>query len=348
LTTCELLPTTRYLGSKRKLLGALERVFAGISFERAADPFCGSGAVSYLLKCMGKQVNASDVLKWNVTCTGALLASPDAGFAPALEAVLRQIPMEGVAPGFIETTFDDLFFTREENRFMDQYLAAVSGWGWARKRAAYHVLFQAALAKRPYNLFHRANLYMRQQQVKRSFGNKTTWDTPFDILLRRYAAELMGAWFVSEQPATVRQMDVDAVDFSEVDLVYLDPPYMPKKGMGVDYLDYYHLLEGICLEDNELWRERILHRYRHKPLMGRGESPWCRARDIGVTFEEVIRKCGDAAIVISYRSDGIPTVDELVAMLTDCGKRVTIVDLGKYTYALSRNTRSREVLLVGQ
>jgi hypothetical protein len=43
------------------------------------------------------------------------------------------------------------------------------------KRAiAYSALCQACLAKRPYNLFHRANLYMRTQDVERSFGNKTT------------------------------------------------------------------------------------------------------------------------------------------------------------------------------
>jgi adenine-specific DNA-methyltransferase len=347
LNRCELLPSTRYLGSKRKLLAALEGVFSDISFERVWDPFCGSGSVSYLLKCMGKEVHASDVLQWNATCTGALLSSPDAGFMPALETVLRQIPNEGTSPGFIENTFDGLFFTRDENRFIDQYIAAVSGWPADRKRAAYHVLFQAALAKRPYNLFHRANLYMRQRRVKRSFGNKTTWDTPFAVLLRRYATELTRAWFAAERSVHAQQMDVDEVDFSGADLVYLDPPYMPQKGMGVDYLDYYHLLEGISLEDNDLWQQRILHRYRHMPLIGRGESPWCRATEVSAAFRRVIRKCGNAAVVISYRSDGIPAVDELVAMLTDCGKQVTIVDLGKYTYALSRNTKSREVILVG-
>ena len=349
----ELLPSTRYLGSKRKLLPALQAVLSSVSFESAADPFCGSGAVAYLLKTMNKHVLASDVLNWNVICTSALLGEPDFGFLPALEKVLVEIENiafehHAAAPGFIECHFEGLFYTSDENRFMDRYISAVADWSVQRRQFALHVLFQAALAKRPYNLFHRANLYMRQQQVQRSFGNKTTWDTPFNVLVRRYAEELCTAWFGSSRKVSVCQRDVNDADFTGVDLVYLDPPYMPKKGMGVDYLDYYHLLEGIALDDNALWRQKLLHRYKHKPLAGRGENPFCSATRITGAFESVIEKCADATIVLSYRSDGIPDVATLVAMLRHIGKRVTVVDCGKYIYALSRNAKSREVILVAE
>jgi len=45
---------------------------------------------------------------------------------------------------------------------------------------AYFALFQACIIKRPYNLFHRKNLYVRMAKVKRSFGNKKTWDSSFE------------------------------------------------------------------------------------------------------------------------------------------------------------------------
>lgn len=44
---------------------------------------------------------------------------------------------------------------------------------------AFFALSQSCIIKRPYNLFYRKNLYMRTSNVKRSFGNKKTWDTPF-------------------------------------------------------------------------------------------------------------------------------------------------------------------------
>ncbi len=43
-------------------------------------------------------------------------------------------------------------------------------------------LFQSCISKRPYNLFHRKNLYVRTADVKRNFGNKTTWDKPFESI----------------------------------------------------------------------------------------------------------------------------------------------------------------------
>jgi hypothetical protein len=40
-------------------------------------------------------------------------------------------------------------------------------------------------------------------------------------------------------------------------------------------------------------------------------------------------------------------VEELIGFLKKAGKKVTIFDGGTYTYALSKNCVSREVVLVG-
>ena len=54
---------------------------------------------------------------------------------------------------------------------------------------ARHALNQACLMKRPFNLFHRKNLYIRTANVERQFGNKTTWETPFPTLFTRLVKE---------------------------------------------------------------------------------------------------------------------------------------------------------------
>jgi DNA adenine methylase/adenine-specific DNA-methyltransferase len=53
-------PELRYMGSKHRLLPWIHGVIRTIDFETAADPFVGSGCVSYLMKAMGKRVIASD------------------------------------------------------------------------------------------------------------------------------------------------------------------------------------------------------------------------------------------------------------------------------------------------
>ena len=85
---------------------------------------------------------------------------------------------------------------------------------------------------------------MRTADVNRSFGNKATWDTPFEAHFRKFAAEANHAVFDSGLPC--RALCLDALEVpGRYDLVYIDTPYVNRAGTGVDYLDFYHFLEGI-------------------------------------------------------------------------------------------------------
>jgi adenine-specific DNA-methyltransferase len=341
----EMFPKTRYLGSKRKLLGLLAGVFDSISFESALDPFSGTGAAAYLLKTMGKKVTASDVLESNAVAARALVENSGTLLGGEVDALVDGLPISNAPAGFVEQTFDGIFFEREENRFIDGVLPRIAKLKDAKKDLALFALFQACLAKRPYNLFHRANLSMRRRDVERSFGNKTTWDCPFGDLIRRFAGQADKAVFDSGRECRTFKADVLEIDPTGFDLVYLDPPYVSARGVGVDYLDYYHFLEG--LSNPKAWPNRILHRYKHKTIQGRGQSPWCSPERIRGAFEKAIERFSRSTLVVSYRSDGIPSIEEIAAWLKKAGKRVKIVDAGKYTYALSRNRRSREAVLIG-
>jgi adenine-specific DNA methylase len=339
-------PQTRYLGSKRKLLGFLERVFSHIEFDTVLDPFSGTGAVSYLLKAMGKKVTSSDILESSAVCARALIENSSVTLGDDVEKLLGGLPDKQAPVGFIEKTFDGIFFETNENRFLDGILPRIGKLPEVKKELALYALFQACLSKRPYNLFHRANLSMRQRKVPRSFGNKTTWDRPFDELIRRYATEADRAVFDSGRHCRALCSDALELDPTPYNLVYFDTPYVSSKGTGVDYWDYYHFMEGLTSPNN--WANRILHQYKHKPLLGKGQNPWCDPKRIQKEFESAIRHFSNSVLVISYRSDGIPSIDDISSYLVKAGKQVQILDSGPYTYVLSRNRRSKEVILVGQ
>ncbi|MDJ0765007.1 MAG: DNA adenine methylase [Myxococcota bacterium] len=340
-----LFPQTRYLGSKRKLLGLLFQTFGQLEFDSVLDPFSGTAAVAFLLKAMGKSVTASDILASNAIAARALVLNNQACLGNAVDGLMAGLPDTTSSPGFIEQTFEDIFFEPIENRFLDGILPRIHKLEGFERDLALYALFQACLAKRPYNLFHRANLAMRRRDVRRSFGNKTTWERPFPELMTSYAAEADQAVFASPKKCHVCCGDVLEIDPSGYDAVYLDPPYVSGKGAGVDYLDYYHFLEGLASPDT--WSEKILTKYKHKPLQGRGQSPWSDPRRIEDAFGRTVERFADATFVISYRSDGIPSIDAIAGYLKRVGKAIAVIDAGKYTYALSRNTRSREVILVG-
>jgi adenine-specific DNA methylase len=339
-------PATRYLGSKRKLLGALSEVFSRLCFETALDPFCGTASVAYLLKVMGKSVTACDALLFNATSARALVENDDVVLGELADTLVAGLPQETGEPGFIEQEFEGIFFENHENRFLDNVLPRIHALSGMTKELALYALGQACLAKRPYNLFHRANLAMRRRDVARSFGNKVTWDRPFADHFRSFAQQSDRALVPGRAPCCARVSDVFDIDPYGFDLVYLDPPYVSAAGIGVDYVDYYHFLDGLCAPWQ--WSQRLLRQYRHKPLDGRRGSPFSDSKRIEEAFEAVLSRFDRATLVISYRSDGIPSLERIELKLQKMGKKVERVDLGQYTYALSRNRLSREAVLIAR
>ena len=60
----------------------------------------------------------------------------------------------------------------------------------------------------------------------------------------------------------------------------------------------------------------------------------------------MIENFKDSKIVISYRDDGIPSIEELVELLKKFGKNVKVEKLG-YQYVLSKKKLS-EVLIIAK
>ena len=58
-------PSTRYQGSKAKLVDWIWDQIADLDFTTCLDAFGGTGAVSYRLKQAGKHVTYNDLLRFN-------------------------------------------------------------------------------------------------------------------------------------------------------------------------------------------------------------------------------------------------------------------------------------------
>jgi adenine-specific DNA-methyltransferase len=71
-------PSTRFQGSKRKLVGWIAQSLQTLEFSTVLDAFGGTGTISYLLKRMGKQVTYNDILKCNCVTGRAFIANKTA------------------------------------------------------------------------------------------------------------------------------------------------------------------------------------------------------------------------------------------------------------------------------
>ena len=337
-------PSTRYQGSKLKYVNWIWKAIEELQFETVLDAFGGTGSISHKLKQEGKSVTYNDILKFNSIIGSALIENHQEVVTDLdIDLILGKTP--GISyPNFIKTTFTDIYYTDEENEWLDIAIQNIFCIDNIYKRnLALFALFQSCIIKRPYNLFHRKNLYIRHSEVERTFGNKVSWDTPFETHFRNFINQANAAVFSNgKQNSAINKNVFDVVN--TFDLVYIDPPYISDKGVGTDYLDFYHFLEGIVNYDN--WSELIDSKSKHKRLKPI-KSVWTDAKLIEKAFERLIEQFKDSILVISYRSDGIPSITKIVEILNMFGKVVTIYESSDMKYALS-NKKTSEILLIAQ
>ena len=337
-------PSTRYQGSKQKFVDWIWQCIKDIPFYTVLDAFGGTGCVSYKMKEEDKKVTYNDILPFNSIIGKALVENDDTFLSDDdIEYILKP-HCNVLYPNFIERTFQDIYFTEEENHWLDIVSTNIRLMNDEYKQAlAYFALFQSCIIKRPYNLFHRKNLYVRLQDVKRSFGNKKTWDTPFEVHFRKFAKEANDAVFEGKNKCISINNDVFDID-AKYDLVYIDTPYINENGVGVDYADFYHFLNGLADYDN--WNEHIDYKSKHLRLI-RKPNVWNDQNNIYQAFEKLFEKFSDSILVISYRSNGIPTINDLTTLLINMGKDVKIYQSNEMKYVLSSKV-SNEILIVAK
>lgn len=335
---------TRYQGSKQRLIPFLDDAIGGLPFDTAVDVFGGTGAVSHFLKRLGKRVHYNDTLAANVVSGVALIENARVVASNATARLLASRDPGKTYDDFIERTFEGVFYLPEENRWLDTVVQNAREIGCRFERSlVFHAIFQACLMKRPFNLFHRRNLDVRLASVPRSFGNKTTWERSFDALLVSALEEANAAVFDNGRPNLATRFDAFDCPLDS-ELVYLDPPYVRSDGAAFSYRDGYHFLEGLTEYDR--WGERIDHRKKHLPYAG-PKSVFEDARTVEPALFELMAKAREARfVVLSYRRDGRPSVDDIVATLAKLGRTTTVYERPG-TYALSRRPTA-DILVVGR
>ena len=337
-------PSTRFQGSKLKIVDWIWEAIKDLDFYTALDGFGGTGCVGYMLKEKGKKVTYNDILKFNWYIGLALIENDKVKLSENDIDFILTRHSEINYSTFVYDTFKNIYFTDEENQWIDRVVTNIGLLDDIYKKAlAYFALFQACIIKRPFNLFHRKNLYLRFSEVERNFGNKTTWDKPFEVHFRKFADEANQAVFSNAQRNKGLNLDVFDIE-GDFDLVYIDTPYISKKGVGVDYFGFYHFLEGLV--NYSKWGEMIDCRTKHNRLKGNG-SVWGNKDQIHAAFDRLFRKFQDSILVVSYRSDGIPLIEDLEDLMRKYKPTIEEVRRKNYKYVLSTN-HSEEVLLIGK
>jgi hypothetical protein len=302
---------------------------------------------------MGKSVTYNDYLRFNYLTGLALIENDTVTLTEEdIEFLASETNEEG---GFVATTFEGMYFTAPENEWIDSACKRLSQTRLARSgllksALGHHALFQACLAKRPFNLFHRKNLYLRRARIKRTFGNKRTWDRPFADHIRDFASEANRMVFEGEGECRATCYEVSRFPSGQYDFVYLDPPYLRRDGSHetADYRRCYHFLEGIA--NYSRWPEMVDHRTSNLRLSEEQTNMWCDPEKSAAALDELLGSFPNSIFAMSYRKYGVPSLSTLMRLLKRHGRKVSI-HTRHYKYALNHQNGdahfNREALILG-
>ena len=348
LIPAESFPTTRYQGSKRKLVNVLSDVFQDLDFLDVLDLYSGTATVSLLLRSMGKRVHANDLLEFNTSAAFLFLNATNSFLSlghheRVIRDLLCNMPIHHRC--LVSDVYAGIFFLPEENLQIDRFCQNISVFRKLERSLYIYCVGQALLMKRPYNLFHRSNLVMRTRKVRRSFGNASTWEgsiADHAVKVFRNLRKFPFNEVTASPQVTCRNAD-DTDFFNDIyDVVYLDPPYLNGKSQPVDYCDFYHFLDGL-IDYSNFSKSNLA--YPHRPIF-KARSPWMSLPRAKSHLSRVIHNFSSATFIMSYRSDGQPSAVELGDIFARQGRELKEAASAKYRYALSNSKETKESVLI--
>jgi adenine-specific DNA-methyltransferase len=330
-------PRLRYMGSKYRLVSSLAEVFTELGGRTALDAFSGSGVVSYLLKTLGYQVTANDFLTFPSVIAQATVVNQD--------QVLTSDEVEEICGppaddrGFIQRTFEGLYFTADDRKFLDSAWSHIDRMCGHKRDIAIASLVLASARRQPRGVFTFTDL--RYDDGRRDL--RLSLREHF----RERVAEYNGVVFDSGQLCSALSRDIFELPAQPYDVVYLDPPYAPPRDDNC-YIKRYHFLEGLSV----YWRgQTIMENTRTKKLAKR-YTPFSYKHTVTDALRRILKQFQDSAIVLSYSSNAVPDAATIEALLREVKENVE-VRLTDHTYTFGTHSAARrrsvaEYLFIGR
>jgi DNA adenine methylase len=312
-------PSTRYMGSKAKLLSEIWGVASQFNFDRAVDLFAGSGVVGYMFKSQGKAVVSNDYMAFSNVFAKAMLENNSETLS-ADEAQELLLPKHK-PDNFVEKTFAGLYFTDDENRLIDTLRVNIARISSPYVRSiAMSALIRACFKKRPRGIF----TYVGHRYDD---GRKDLSMT-FEAQFLEAVDAINGAVFSNGKSHKAIHGDAMSADSVDGGLVYIDPPYYSQLSDN-EYVRRYHFVEGLARnwEGVEIQQHTLTKKFKSYP------TPFSSRKGAADAFDILFKRHRGSIILVSYSSNSLPTLDEMVSLLSKHKSRVEVLPMDyKYSF----------------
>lgn len=332
-------PELRYMGSKRRLLPWVHEILDQLDFETALDPFSGSTAVSYLLKSMGKRTVASDFLNLSSTLGKALVENNSAHLdGPAMRTLMAS---PANTHSFIQETFSGVFYTDEDLRFLDRISGNIRQLTNPHQQAlAMAALMRSCVKRQPRGVFTISGDLSKYDDGRRDLR----------LSIEEHFFEQVEAFneavFSNGRRNRATRGDAFKTSVRGIDLVYLDPPYVPRADDNC-YVKRYHFLEGLSC----YWQGLDIDYKTKVRKIPKRYTPFSYRREAVDAFERLFKRFARQTVVLSYSSNGFPDLDQLTELLGRTKRNIRVFRRD-HTYHFGTHSKVKrsaveEYLIVG-
>jgi DNA adenine methylase/adenine-specific DNA-methyltransferase len=335
-------PQLRYMGSKYKLLPWIHSVLCKLEFGSALDAFSGSCCVGYMMKAMGKRVVSNDFLNLGHEIGKATIENNTYTLRrDELNHLLRPNPSR---KHFIENTFKDIFFNKEDLQFLDNIWANLrtvrSPYASSLVLAS---LLRSCVKRQPRGVFTVAGS-SKYDDGRRDL--RLSLKEHFIESLELYNSVVFDNGFDNR----ALRSDIFDVDPRVADLAYFDPPYVPRADDNC-YIKRYHFLEGLTSYWEGPGTEIVAESMVKK--IAKRFTPFSYRRTAVDAFDRLFGHFRQSILVLSYSSNGFPDLAVLVDLMRKYKSDVAVFEKShRYHFGTHSNVSAeravvREYLIVG-
>lgn len=323
----------RYLGSKIKLLSAIEEVITenGIVGETFADLFAGTGCVGDYFKDR-YQIISNDFLYYSYVMNNARLINER---IPTFEKVqektgtdvfswLNSLTFEPDETFFFYHNYTPaggrMFFTEDNGIKIDgirQKIEEIYKLGWLSESEYYFLL--ASMMESITKVSNTSGTYEAFFKFWDSRAEKEFELTPLEI----NEVPLFANNIIYNRDINELVRDISG------DIAYLDPPYTVTQ-----YVSAYHMLETLTKYDSP-----NIKGIGGKRGRGNKNSLYAQRTKAKLIFEDLFRQIQFKHILISYSNQGLVPIDELCELASKFAVD-GIVKINHYDYREYQNHRS--------
>lgn len=334
---CSKYPSTRYMGSKEKLLPYIADVASNFEYDSVLDLFSGSGVVSYMFKTLGKEVIANDYMAMSHYFTKAMVENNSVTLSKKeLDDLFLYDPNES---RFVRQTFNGLYFSDKENEVIDRVRFNIEKLASPYKRAiAICALIRACIKKRPRGIFTYTGL--------RYDDGRLDLRTSLEDHIYNAVEIINNAVFDNDKQSSSKNSDAMMIR-KKADLVYIDPPYYSPHSDN-EYVRRYHFVEGLARNWDGVdmqWHTKT-KKFKNYP------TPFSTRIGAEDAFDKLFKKLKNSIIIVSYSSNSLPTKDQLISIMSKHKKNVDVVSIDyKYSFGNQRKklkkNQVKEYLFIG-